>query len=243
MRYIDLDGLLRKRNRWGHRQELWKNKTLQKDFRDYFHNKCWYTEVILVGQDAPIEHFRPKKEVKQFETYRYNAPLEHCGYYWLANDPRNYRLSCVYANRKTGDGGKGCFFPLTDDSPLLTERGQEDEKPLLLDPCKEEDVKLISFMGNNVISVSSDPINAIRVEVSKKVYNLEEPYIRAERAKVWDGVVKIIEEYQSGERSLVSCRRELREISDRNAQFSACAIACINSLAPEILKEDLDLTL
>ena len=64
-------------------------------------------------------------------------------------------------------------------------------KRLLLDPCKEEDVKLISFMGNIVISVSSDPINAIRVEVSKKVYNLEEPYIRAERAKVWDGVVKI----------------------------------------------------
>ena len=243
MRYINLDGLLRKQDRWGHSQELWKNKTLRKDFRDYFHNKCWYTEVKLIGQDAPIDHFRPKKEIIQFETYRFNTPIANRGYYWLANDPRNYRLCCVYANRKTGAGGKGCFFPLMNDSPFMTEGGFEDEKPLLLDPCKEEDVKLISFMGNNVIAVSDDPINITRVEVSKKVYNLEDPYIKAERVKVWDGVAKIIDEYQSGERSLVSCRRDLREISDRSAQFSACAIACINSLAPEILKEDLDLTL
>ena len=110
MRFIDLNELLRKRSRWGHRQELWKNKELQKDFRDHGFNKCWYTEVKLLGQDAPIDHWRPKAEIRQYKAYNYNRPLQCQGYYWLSNDPNNYRLSCTYANRKTGDGGKSCFF-------------------------------------------------------------------------------------------------------------------------------------
>ena len=243
MRYIDLQELLRKRARWGHRRELWKNKALQQDFRDFSYNKCWYTEVKLIGQDAPIDHFRPKAKVDQFENYEYNRPLSQCGYHWLSNDPANYRLCCIYANRKTGDGGKSCFFPLIDHSPLLTENGGEIEEPLLLDPCKQEDVKLISFMGNSVVAASLNPLDNTRVEVSKKIYNLEDTYIKAERSKVWFGVEKTLAEYQSGDISKASCVRKLKEVISRDAQFSACAIACVNSLAPEEIKGELDLSL
>ena len=52
MRYIKIEDLLENRNRWGQGNELWKNSVLKKDFRDFFHNKCWYTEVPLVGQDV-----------------------------------------------------------------------------------------------------------------------------------------------------------------------------------------------
>ena len=55
MRYIDLETLLAKRGNWGNSAELWKNELLKKDFRDYFNNKCWYTEVLLIGQDAHID--------------------------------------------------------------------------------------------------------------------------------------------------------------------------------------------
>lgn len=110
MRYIDITDLLRKRYRWGHRKELWKNENLKSDFRKYFFNKCWYSEIKLLGQDAPIDHFRPKAEVRQYGEYNYNYPLENIGYYWLKNSPENYRVCCTYANRKTGDGGKSCFF-------------------------------------------------------------------------------------------------------------------------------------
>ena len=243
MRFIDLEKLLRKRSRWGHRKELWKNEKLRQDFRDFYYNKCWYTEVKLLGQDAPIDHFRPKAEIKKFENYRYNLPLANCGYYWLSNDPSNYRLCCVYANRKTGEGGKGCFFPLSDRSPLMTEGGVEVEEPLLIDPCKREEVELISFMGNKVVSTSTNPFDITRVEVSKRIYNLEDTYIMAERSKVWVFVEKILAEYQSGDISRTSCLRQLKEATSREAQFSSCAISCINSMAPDEIKAELDLIL
>ena len=243
MRYIEIDRLLRKRSRWGHRKELWKNQNLQDDFRAFFHNKCWYTEVKLIGQDAHIDHFRPKGEVRPFELYNYNTSLARCGYYWLKNDPRNYRLCCVYANRKTGEGGKGCYFPLAGESPFLTEGGSEIEKPLLIDPCSPEDVALISFMGNNVVAATMEPLDQTRVEVSSKIYNLSDKYIKAERTKVWINVEKTLAEYQSGEISRSSCLRQLNEAVSREAQFSACAIACVNSLAPDDIKAELDLEL
>lgn len=243
MRFIDLDKLLRKRYRWGNRKELWKNKNLQKDFRDASLKKCWYTEVQLIGQDVHIDHFRPKKAVMPFEAYKYNEPLESTGYYWLINDPKNYRASCIYANRITGEGGKGNYFPLADESPLMTENGEEHEVPLLLDPCKKEDVAQISFMGNRVVSISTDGFNLTRVRVSETIYNLKDSYIAAERAKIWMNVEKVLAEYQSGEIGRASCLRQLKNAVAREAPFSACAIACVNSLAPEEIKEELDLEL
>ena len=115
MRYIKIEDLLVFRSRWGQGDTLWKNSVLKKDFRDFFHNKCWYTEVPLVGQDVHIDHFRPKAAVKPFENFKYNHLIQDEGYYWLANDPSNYRACCIYANRKTGGGGKGNYFPLADD--------------------------------------------------------------------------------------------------------------------------------
>ena len=99
MRYIKIEDLLENRNRWGQGNELWKNSVLKKDFRDFFHNKCWYTEVPLVGQDVHIDHFRPKAEIKPFENFKYNHLIQNEGYYWLANNPSNYRACCICANR------------------------------------------------------------------------------------------------------------------------------------------------
>lgn len=84
MRYIKIEDLLVFRSRWGQGDTLWKNSVLKKDFRDFFHNKCWYTEVPLVGQDVHIDHFRPKAEVKPFENFKYNHLIQDKGYYWLA---------------------------------------------------------------------------------------------------------------------------------------------------------------
>lgn len=243
MRFVDLTTLLRKRYRWGNRKELWKNKNLQTDFRAFAHNKCWYTEVQLIGQDAHVDHWRPKAEIKPFEEYNYNRPLATQGYYWLKNAPNNYRLSCTYANRKTGEGGKGCYFPLADDSEYLTESGAEHETPLLLDPCDENDVRLISFLGNQVVPATCDAFEKKRVEISADIYNMKDPYIKAERGKVWNEVEKTLEEFQEGEISRNACLRRLRALVDRESKFSACAIACLNSIAPDDIKAELDLEL
>ncbi len=243
MRVINLQELLKKRKRWGDQDELWKNKKLQSDFREHSNNKCWYTEVKLIGQDAPIDHIRPKAEIKPYKHYNYNKPLQTQGYFWLRREPSNYRLSCTYANRKTGEGGKGCYFPLADDSEYLSPYGTENEKPLLLDPCNADDVKLISFIGNEVIAATTDEYEKTRVEVSADVYNLRDPYIKLERGKVWNEVDKTLEEFESGDISESACIRRLKLYISHDSEFSACAIACVNSLAPDNIKQQLNLTL
>lgn len=243
MRYINLEMLLNKKNSWGNPKELWRDQTLRKDFRKHGFNKCWYTEVCLLGQDAPIDHWRPKAEIAQFENYNYNIPLSNCGYNWLINDPSNYRVCCIYANRKTGNGGKGNYFPLASGSPYLTAGGHEVEDPLLLDPCNKDDVNLISFLGDKVVSSSTDSNDKLRVAVSAKIYNMIDSDIEAGRRKVWDEVEKTLVEYDSGNINETVCIRRLSDSIRRDSQFSACAIACINSLASDNIKNQLDLSL
>src|ERR1700722_13302235 len=73
-------------------------------------DKCWYTECQNPGTDDDIDHYRPKKSVDEDKT--------HPGYYWLAFNWRNFRLSCHRANRLRTNpetdvtGGKADHFPL-----------------------------------------------------------------------------------------------------------------------------------
>lgn len=243
MRYIHLEELLAKRENWGHGSELWKSSSLKKDFREFFYNKCWYTEVCLTGQDVHIDHFRPKAAIKPFQEFKYCERLKDCGYFWLANVPNNYRACCVYANRKTGNGGKGNYFPLDNESSYFSENDENNEVPLLIDPCVSDDVKLLSFLGNRVVSSSDDELQKKRVEISKSIYNLDDPYIKSDRGRVWENVEKVLAEYTSGDISKKSCVRQLKDAISPRAPFSACAIACVNSLAPDEIKNELDLRL
>lgn len=98
-------------------------------------------------------------------------------------------------------------------------------------------------MGNQVIASSVKDLDKIRVKITEVIYNMVDPYIKAERGKIWESVAKVLEEYESENISRSVCIRQLRDAVSREAPFSACAIACINSLAPDEIKQDLDLTL
>src|SRR4051794_37266577 len=54
-------------------------------------NKCWYTEVELVGAPLAIDHFRPI-----------------CHYWWLTFDPENYRIACPFSNSPQHNAAQGC---------------------------------------------------------------------------------------------------------------------------------------
>lgn len=86
MRYVDTTELLLKRDQWGNGAELWKDDRLKKDFKECFCGKCWYSEVLLIGQDVHIDHFRPKGEVKAYGQFSFNEPLRATGYAWLAKE-------------------------------------------------------------------------------------------------------------------------------------------------------------
>lgn len=243
MRYINTEELLNKRDNWGNGNELWKNPVLKNDFRQHFFSKCWYTEVSLAGFDVDIDHFRPKGAIKQYKNYNYNAALSNSGYDWLINDAQNYRACCIYANRPRGAGGKRDWFPLEDGSPLLTQNGQEIEKPLLLDPCVKEDVNLISFMGNEIGCTTTSAIDKERVNVSSEIYNLTDTDIKIKRIKVWDEVEKTLEELETGDITERCCLRRLSELVNPSREFSACAISAVNSLASDDIKNQLNLEL
>lgn len=242
MRYIDTQDLYSKAATWGHSEELWKNPTLQNDFRQCFFNKCWYTETLLAGSDKPIDHFRPKGEIKPFEQFHFNRPLGCCGYEWLKNEYKNYRVCCEYANRKTGDGGKGCFFPLCDDT-YLTPTGTEDEKPMLLDPLIKDDVKLLSFFKKDIQCTSLIPLDCKRVEVSKKIYNLTHPDFEQPRITIWESVERYLKQYDRNN-DVESLVENLKTLISQNSIFSACAISAVKSMVvDEAILNRLDLEL
>lgn len=129
------------------KNEIWADIKLQ--LKALNHRKCWYTDTNQDGADVDIDHFRPKKRVKELVD-RENP---HTGYWWLTYVISNYRYSCIVANRRRKDveagrtGGKADHFPIWDEAHRANTPAAvyADEKPLLIDPCVETDVKLIIY--------------------------------------------------------------------------------------------------
>lgn len=93
------------------------------------------------------------------------------------------------------------------------------------------------------ICASSIAEDAERVEASIIIYNLSHPDITYMRAKVWEPVLQTISAYEAGGMTKGECIRQLGIAVSREAPYSTCAIACVNSLAPDEIIAELDLTL
>ena len=148
-----------------------KSNILWKEFKPilirYFGEKCWYSECDLTGSFGDVDHFRPKLR----SADEYNHAILDEGYWWLAYDYLNYRLSCEKCNRLFGNGGKQDRFPLKPGTTPAT-MPRKDDIPLLLDPCELQDVQLIDCdETGEIISLSRDSYEMNRVFVSKKIYN------------------------------------------------------------------------
>ena len=149
-------------------------------------NKCWYCETESTRADCDVDHYRPKARVQECEG--------HPGYYWLAADLSNFRLSCQYCNRRgsartrSEPGGKGDRFPLEDEAVRASsiESPLDDEVPLILDPTNPLDPGLlwIDDDGRATVNPTNAPPDSLeerRVTVSLEVLNLNEERIRQAR--------------------------------------------------------------
>jgi hypothetical protein len=126
-----------------------KKKRIWRAFARYLskmsYGKCWYSESDCVHSFMDVDHYRPKKQAKRSDTDSDD------GYPWLAFSWDNFRLSAQRANQINHDDatdetvGKGAWFPLMQGSRRATwdDRCIEDERPVLLDPAKLADVRLI----------------------------------------------------------------------------------------------------
>ena len=133
----------------------------------YFGEKCWYSECSLEGTFGDVDHFRPKNR----STDEQGNTILQDGYWWLAYDYLNYRLSCEKCNRSFDIGGKNDKFPLKSGTFPATQ-GNKNDAPILLDPCEQCDTELIDCdEEGKIISLSNEPYNQMRVDISTKIYN------------------------------------------------------------------------
>lgn len=109
--------------------------------------KCWYCEAKSARAPFDVDHFRPKLGV----TVDGLELASHDGYYWLAYEWSNFRLSCQRCNRPEKDDsgtlrGKANEFPVRDEAQRCTlpANSLDAELPRLLDPCVEADCELLA---------------------------------------------------------------------------------------------------
>lgn len=180
------------------RDDSWAHEEVVKALRSVIGNKCWYSEVHLDHNDPNVDHFRPKGSIREVDP----ATREHCGrcegYWWLAFEPRNYRLAAVHANQRrvfeTTQGGKWDYFPvLGARTKSGTAWNRIIEEYLPLDPCRKSDVRLLWFDADGVAGVAKEKNHSnkerLRVEVSIWLYHLDEEHTQKRRGEVIRGVL------------------------------------------------------
>lgn len=121
-----------------------------------FGPKCAYCESNYgVVSPTDIEHYRPKGAIAGPD----GKPRKP-GYYWLAGEWSNLLPSCIDCNRARGHeyederalSGKANQFPLADESKRAVAPDEEvDEKPLLLDPTRDDPEEHLEFIDRGVV--------------------------------------------------------------------------------------------
>lgn len=162
------------------------------------YGKCWYSESPDPQSFFDVDHFRPKLEAKRSDN-----ETDKPGYEWLAFSWENFRYAAncsnrLHANDDTGVvEGKGSWFPLLEASVKASwdNRCEANERPVLLDPVKQEDVDLVDAQADGRMGPSRLAIGTarLRVEKSCKFYGLNLPAITAARKRTMREVQELIE--------------------------------------------------
>lgn len=225
---------------------LWAE--LRPELAKLSNSKCWYTEAPQTGTDTDVDHFRPKNAVKDVKHPGTND--KHPGYWWKAFDPENYRYSCIVANRRRKDvetdhvGGKADHFPIWEEvHRAWCENDDCDvEQPLLIDPCKQSEVALLTFGENGEAmarhSEDDKPRLFKKADRSIELYHLNHTDFVKARIEIRDKIKKYIADAKryyklldSGdahnEHSYERTIEHLRDISSERAPFSRFALTML----------------
>jgi 5-methylcytosine-specific restriction endonuclease McrA len=229
-----------------------RNRTRWVECRDALsklsYDKCWYIECKNPGTDDDVDHFRPKSGVVEEGS--------HPGYYWLAFDWTNFRLSCHRANRprkdsSTGEtGGKAAHFPLVD--PKGRAWNEDDdlsrEVPALLDPTVLTDITMLTFKPDGDADLApshkGDSVAEFRFELSRQYLHLNWPTFREERVTLYNKIERTIDRGAklapygpSGIHNMTEAfhniLKDLRRLMDPKSEYSMAARAYIESFGHE----------
>ena len=224
---------------------------LGKELRKLSNGKCWYTESPQEGTDVDVDHFRPKRRVAE----RVGEDDGHPGYWWLAYDPRNYRYSCIYANRLRRDletdlvGGKADRFPIDDEAAraMTPDSNWGAEKTLLIDPCQADEVALITFKPDGEAMARYPEAEAYKFKkasLSIKYYNLNHSDFRKARTALRDQIENLrieakrfYERLENGDTDHQAAYRgaikQIRKMRDPSSPYSAFCVAITDAYRAE----------
>lgn len=225
-----------------------KNKDLWRELKTWLlqlsHDKCWYSEAKEIFSFYDIDHFRPKSCAKQLDDTKRE------GYWWLAFDWRNYRISGNIGNRPhRGEDdrvrGKRDYFPLKTGSSVAIspEYDLRDEIIYLLDPTDPDDPLLLTFdeSGYPKPAASDETWGCKRAKVTIELLHLDYRPLVDERKKIWTNCSLLIREAQNsmgGQSEVISATeqekvknifKKLREMVSEKAELSSTARACLLS--------------
>jgi len=200
------------------RAKSWGHEAMLTALRAIVGNKCWYSEVHLEGADPNVDHFRPKGRVREVGTNLENTGEFSDGYWWLAFEPRNYRLAAMHANQrrvdKDTDGGKWDYFPVRGArASTQTEWDAIMEDILVLDPCSFSDVQLLWF----------DP-DGIACAAKWKHRDIDEREIERVKATIWLYHLdkKELQDRRSG--YVQDIRKDLRKANSYYQLWAPCSM-------------------
>lgn len=215
-------------------KSLWADDDLKNWLLSLSKDKCWYTEVKH-GADYPeVEHFRPKKSAKDENS----VVISGAGYYWLAFNLTNYRISKPMPNRK-----KGTFFPIADEEKraLTSKDCHIDERPWFLDPLSPRDHLLLSFNDNGkaVPEYGTTRFQKNRVVFTVNHFGLNHGLLNRRRKEVWKTIRQLFNQYsrltaeaeRTGSlRTETRAEEALEKIAERiksSSEFSSVAKAAL----------------
>lgn len=165
------------------------------------YGKCWYSESDCVQSFKDVDHFRPKKQAKRSDTETDD------GYPWLTFSWDNFRLAAQRSNQINRDDdtdesvGKGAWFPLMVGGKRATwdDRCIDDERPVLLDPTRLADVRLIEVTATGQMGASKFCLGDYerrRVSDSVKLLGLDLPGLRSARQRTMRLMQELLDQLQ-----------------------------------------------
>lgn len=166
------------------------------------YGKCWYSESDCVQSFVDVDHFRPKKQARR------SATESDDGYPWLAFSWENFRLSAQRSNQINRDDetdasvGKGAWFPLMAGSQRATwgDRCIDAERPVLLDPTKLDDVRLVEVTATGKLGASRlclGDYERTRVTESVRLLGLDLPGLVSARQRTMRLVQELVDQVQN----------------------------------------------
>jgi hypothetical protein len=213
-------------------QKVWKE--LEGFLKKLSHDKCWYSEAKDCASYWHVDHFRPKSEVKGLNGEKFE------GYWWLAFEWRNYRLSGSAINTP-----KSSKFPVRTGTQRATNPANDinDEEPYLLDPTNTIDSGMLAFdeEGMPKSLCVEDGWNKERVDVSIEILNLKFDSLVQARKRVWfecnnkiNEAVNLLGDINRDKSTTKNKKfgaliEDIKQMISETAPFSMAATACVES--------------